>query len=487
MLTTALIVLHWALVIGVAVKVVFRRLPVGTSLAWVIIVSLLPVVGFAIYILIGDHRMGRKRLRHGDIVRSHYQSELAIREGAITRHHPDVEGIFYQIATVAAKDTGFLVRPDNRVDILTEPEAMFASMIADIEAAQSICHLEFYIVHAEGRVLDVFEALMAASQRGVVCKLLADHIGSQPFFRSAWPEKLRHAGVEVIDSLPTGVIKTFFTRSDLRNHRKIIVIDRWIGYCGSFNLADPDYFKRDSDVGKWIDLFLRIEGDASEGLSVVFNTDYVLESQTEASVDSIPKLASIQDLPPETEAHCKLVQIIPSGPEMRTSVIFETLVSSIYAARESIRITTPYLVPDESLLMALTNAARRGVHVQLIVPQRVDSFLARHASRSYYGELMEAGVGIHEYRGGLLHTKVVLVDNEVCYLGTVNLDMRSFYLNLEITIALHSPEDCRSVSDVLNRYMAQSVTIAADEYLDRNRSKPEIFLENLVRLAGPLL
>ncbi len=487
MVTTLLLLAHVLIAIGLGIKIIFRRLPVGTSLAWIFIVSVLPIFGFGLYMLIGDHRLGRKRLKHGDLVRSHYQQVLNIEDGAVTDAHPAVQTSFYKIANIAADETGFLIRSDNVVDILSEPENIFSRIIQDIDDAKSTCHLEFYIVHPEGRVLQVFRALIDAASRGVDCKLIADHIGSKAFFRTDWPERLQAADVTVIDSLPTGVIKTFFTRSDLRNHRKIIVLDRWISYCGSFNLADPDYFKVKAGLGKWVDVMVRMEGNASEALSVVFNTDFVIESAQKKSVDEIPPLPPISSAVQPALTHKRPIQIIPSGPEMRTSIIFETLVSSIYAAQSHIRITTPYFVPDESLLLALTNAAKRGVNVQIIVPERVDSFLARHASRSYYGELLYAGVSIHEFRDGLLHTKIILIDDEVCYLGTVNLDMRSFYLNLEITIALHSQDDCRAVNEILNRYMAGSTVIMPNAYLDQNRSRLSIFRENLVRLAGPLL
>jgi len=487
MVTTLLFLTHVIIVMVLGAKIIFRRLPVGTSLAWIFIVSVFPLFGFGLYMLIGDHRLGRKRLKHGDLVRAHYQNELRIDDGAVTDSHPEVETSFYKIARVAGRETGFLIRSNNSVDILSDAEDMFAAIVNDIDSAETVCHLEFYIVHPEGRVLQVFRALIDAAARGVECKLIADHIGSKKFFRTEWPAKLREAGIVVIDSLPTGVIKTFFTRSDLRNHRKIIAIDRWISYCGSFNLADPDHFKIKAGVGKWVDVMLRIEGDASEALSVVFNTDFVIESSEQKIINDIPALPPVTHVSRAPITLKKPIQVLPSAPEMRNSVIFETLVSSIYAARRSVRITTPYFVPDESLVLALTNAAKRGINVQIIVPEKVDSFLARHASRSYYGDLFQAGVSIHEFREGLLHAKIILIDDEVCYLGTVNLDMRSFYLNLEITVALHSPEDCRAVDDILNRYMAGSTAVIPSEYLDENRSKFSIFRENLVRLAGPML
>ncbi len=486
MIATAILFLHIATVIFVALKVIFRRLPVGTSLAWIIIAALVPFVGLGAYMLIGDHRLGRKRLKFGDIVSRHYQNTLSIKRGAIEEPGPQIDKAFLKISDVAARATGFHLRSRNAVTLLSGPEEIFDKILGDINAAASSCYLEFYIIDPAGRVIDVLNAIAAASARGVECKIIADHIGSRAFFKSKWPATLESAGVEIVDSLPTGIIKTFFTRSDLRNHRKIVAIDRRVSYTGSFNLADPRLFNRDKNCGPWVDVFARIEGDATEALSVVFNTDYVLETHERKHLSKIPKLPDL-DGDGVPKLGDKPVQIIPSGPEIGTSVIYETIISSIYTAQESILITTPYLIPDESLLLALSNAARRGVSVKIIVPEKVDSVLVAFASHSYYGELLRAGIEIFEYEAGLLHSKIILIDHSVAYLGTVNLDMRSFYLNLEITIALHSPQDCRDLAEITAQYIADSKQVHKDDWMDGKRSPLKVFTENLVRLASPLL
>lgn len=476
---------HWLIVARVAYKVVTRRLPVGTSLAWIMIVAILPVVGIAGYYLIGDHRIGRKRSKGGDIVRSIYQNRLGTEEGAVDHTHPKLPLVFAKIAAVAAQETGFHVRADNDIKIFNQPRDIFNHILRDISVADHICHMEFYIVDPQGRVIDVFEEMIKAAARGVSCKILADHIGSKSFFDSDWPQKLEAAGIEVVASLPVGIIKSYFTRSDLRNHRKIIVVDRLVSYTGSFNLADPEKFNADKDVGQWIDILVRIEGDASESLSVVFNTDFVMDTQGETEVLEIPQLDPVH---PEFEPIAPgnvLAQIIPSGPEMLTSVIYETIVSAIYAAQKSILITTPYLVPDESLLLAITNAARRGVDVKLIVPKRVDSLLVHHASRSFFEELVESGIKLYEFSAGLLHTKSIVIDDEVAYLGTVNLDVRSFYLNLEITIAIYDRKVCKDMRKIINEYLDQSEVICIDAW--QSRTAKDRLLENVFRLASPLL
>lgn len=486
MITTIILILHILIVIGVSIKVIFRRLPVGSSLAWILIIGTVPFVGFLIYMLIGDHRMGRRRMRLGDLVRRYYQKSLEIADGAV-KSHPEIDDPFMRIGRVAAKDTGFHVRRNNELQILSQPEQMFTALIEDIQSAEQSCYLEFYIIDPEARVDAVLAAIAEAAKRGVDCKIVADHVGSRKFFKSDWPERLSEAGVDVIHSLPVGVIKTFFIRSDLRNHRKIVVIDRLISYTGSFNLADPDVFNRGKNCGPWVDIFVRMKGDVTESLSAVFHTDHVLDTYERKNLGRIPSLPDIETYHAEGIFGDKPLQIIPSGPEMASSVIYETIVSSIYSAQKYIYITTPYLIPDEPLLLALTNASRRGVDVKIIVPKRVDSMLVRFASHSYYGTLLVAGVEIFEFEDGLMHTKAVLIDDSVCYVGTVNLDMRSFYLNLEITLAIYGDDDCRLVKDVVKDYMTNSEQVSKEDWLDGKRSKPVIFAENLVRLASPLL
>lgn len=488
MLGTILVFVHIVIIVTVSVKVIFRRLPVGTSLAWIIIVAIIPYIGLGIYFLLGDHRLGRQRLRLGDLVRRYYQKSLLIEAGAEDDMHPEIDDVFYKIGNVAAQGSGFHIRSNNDLEIITDPWQMFDALIEDINSAAQTCFLEFYIIDPAGRVENVLRAVCDAAGRGVDCKILADHIGSRRFLKSKWKTELEEAGVEIIDSLPTGVIKTFFTRSDLRNHRKIVVIDRNVSFTGSFNLADPEYFNRDKEVGPWVDVFVRIKGDASEALSVVFNTDYVLDTHNRKTIGKVPSLPEIDKVANTVSKSANApVQVIPSGPEMSTSLIYETIISSIYAAKEYIYITTPYLIPDEPLLLALTNAAKRGVNVRIMVPKNVDSRLVKFASRSYYGELLKSGVEIYEFKAGLLHSKIILIDDSVCYLGTVNFDMRSFYLNLEITIAAHAAEDCSKMKRIYDSYEALSDKIKADDWMDGRRSKVEIFTENVVRLASPLL
>jgi len=485
MVTGLLATLHWIIIMFTSVRVIFRKLPIGTSIGWITIVAIMPFFGFVMYILIGDQRLGRKRKRHSDIVQNFYERSNDNKPIPGSQSNETLPALLAKTSGFIAANTGFHPQNFNAVQLLSTPFDMFRSIIEDIDAARHSCFMEFYIIDPNGRVNDIFEALISAAGRGVTCRILADHVGSKLFSRSVWIARLRDAGIEIIDSLPTGILKSFSTRSDLRNHRKILIIDGRVAYTGSFNLADPEVFNLSSGVGQWVDLLARIEGPTARALNIIWEMDYALDA---GNWDRLQQSDS-----PCTKDHGAgplngsdiSVQIIPSGPEMKVNVIYETLVAAIYAAQNRVTITTPYLIPDEALHLALINAAHRNVDVRIIVPKSADTFMVRHASRSYYSELLNADVKIFEFDDGLLHTKSVLIDSEVVYFGTVNLDRRSFYLNLEVTVAVYNRAFCQRIAEIHMDYLSKSQRISQVAW--QRRPKPRVFLENVMRLASPLL
>ena len=223
-----------------------------------------------------------------------------------------------------------------------------------------------------------------------------------------------------------------FVRFDLRLHRKIVVIDGEVAYTGSLNLVDPRYFKQGAHVGQWVDAMVRLRGPAVEALAITFLEDWELETG-----EGVDRLRETGDVHPLASRGRAVVQVVPSGPVVREESIQAVLLGAIYAARRELVMTTPYFVPDESLVMALITAALRGVEVTLVLPARVDSRLARLASQPHKGELLEAGVRIAEFQGGLMHTKSVTVDGELSLFGSLNLDPRSLILNFEITLSVY--------------------------------------------------
>ncbi len=519
------LVLHIVLMIVMTLRVVSVQRNIGVSIAWVAVLYTLPVFGFVAYILLGEPMIGRRYRERVDQA-SILMNDMAKREHLIFDKGQDLLPANYRgVSQIGTRWTGFGVFPNHQMQLLTDPASIFQRLIEDIHAAQRIVLMEFYIVYPKGQVLEVIEALSVAAQRGVECHILADSVGSFSFINSSVHRKLEKAGVYVHQSLPVGLFKTLFKRSDLRNHRKMVVIDEHIGYIGSFNLVDPRFFKQNKNVGQWIDVALRTTSQHSISINTamakVIVTDigaesndnlaelhqrvnnytrklYVmhptindLNSRVKVLADTIddheqPDIGATSIVVPKMPVVDKvLAQLIPSAPQLTAHVIYNTLVTVIHRANKRIRITTPYFVPDESLSGALTIAAKRGVDVTIIVPEKVDSFLVQHASQAYYQELLDAGVTIALFRGGLLHAKTVVIDDDYCLFGTVNIDMRSFYLNMEVSLAIYTPEMVAQVADCQEVYLENCRILDSDEWQQRHGSKR--LFDNVVRLFSPLL
>ncbi len=471
---------HLALQFGLAFRVIMRRRTVGESLAWILVIFVFPVVGPSVYVLMGELRLGSRRAkRFVDL----FPPIAAWLEELDQRFRVDWNRVGEEcrpLAQLARQSIGLPTLPGNQFELIGDWQAVFQRLVADIDAAEQTCHLEFYIWAPAGAAEDVAEALIRAEQRGVTCRILVDAMGSRSFLRGESAARLRDAGVEIIAALPGGLLRMPFVRFDLRMHRKIVVIDGRIAYTGSLNLVDPRYFKQDADVGQWVDAMVRLEGPAVEALAITFLADWYVES--EYDLEQLRQTGGAE--PQKAVGECA-VQALPSGPAFSTESIEQILVMAIYAARRELVLTTPYFVPSEALRMALESAARRGVKVILIVPSKVDSRLVRFASQAFQVDLLRAGVRIARFYGGLLHTKSVTVDGKMSLFGSLNLDPRSLRLNFEISLAIYDQHFTEELRSLQQTYLDQSELID----LARWSARPtrQRVAENCARLLGPLL
>ncbi|MEE8287235.1 MAG: cardiolipin synthase, partial [Gammaproteobacteria bacterium] len=276
------------------------------------------------------------------------------------------------------------------------------------------------------------------------------------------------------------LFRSFVGRTDLRLHRKLVVIDGAVAWTGSMNLVDPRTFKQDAGVGEWIDAMVRLRGSVVAPLGLTVLGDWMLETGT--PVETLAEGAGLHLVKPHGTAN---IQVVPSGPGVTGDGLLQMLLALINAAHEELVLTTPYLVPDDSLLRALRGAAGRGVKVKVIVPERVDSFLTRHASRSYFDDLLDDGVEIFLYRKGLLHTKSIVVDDSMSMFGTVNLDMRSLWLNYELTLFVYDPDFANKLRALQQSYIADSRRLDPAEWA--TRSAAHRLLEGMFRLVSPIL
>jgi cardiolipin synthase len=368
----------------------------------------------------------------------------------------------------------------NQLELISNTQEILKGIEKDIREAQTSVLIEFYIWHEGGSADNVIEALVAAAERGVYCLLLIDSLGAAAWWRGEQPERLRKSGVNLQPALPVGVFRSFVGRTDLRLHRKIVIIDGKTAWTGSMNLVDPRYFKQDGGFGEWIDAMVRLNGTAILSLAAVLIGDWVIE--TGESLRETGKKAGIKL--PRAKGTAD-IQVIPSGPGTPGNSLIKMMHAMINNAQHELIFTSPYLVPDDSLLWALRGAVGRGVSVKLIVPAKVDSFLTRHASHSYFDGMLHHGMEIYRYKGGLLHTKSITADGKISMFGTVNLDMRSLWLNYEVSLFIYDSQFSHELVSLQQIYISKSERLELTEW--SKRSFFTRFLENTMRLLSPLL
>ncbi len=481
-LSNFLITVHLLLVIAVSIRVIMKRPATGVALAWLVLILAVPLAGVVFYFLIGERRIGSSRTLAIERLHTDYNdlSKLAIEMGL-----PDVDWSRHSSAVRGMNQLGQTSMGSPTVSgsgfqLISDTQEILTSIARDIDSAQTSVLMEFYIWNEGGLADDVLAALIRAAQRGVSCRLLIDALGARPWWKSPQPEQLRQAGIELQPALPVGIFRTFVGRTDLRLHRKIIVVDGEIAWTGSMNLVDPRYFKQGAGVGEWVDAMVRLKGNIVIALAATMLGDWILE--TDESFMKIVEHTGLHLTEPQGPAD---IQVIPSGPGQSGDTLLQMLLAIINNAEHELVLTTPYLVPDESLLRALLGAVGRGVTVRLIVPEKVDSFLTRYASRSYFDGLLDAGVEIYLYKGGLLHTKSIMADNTTSMFGTANLDMRSLWLNYEVSLFIYEPEFAQELRSLQQTYIDDADQLNPTEW--EKRSFIERFLENTLRLVSPLL
>jgi cardiolipin synthase len=474
------LLLHWVVVIGLSVRVIMRRRPVGILLAWLALILSVPVVGVLVYLFVGENRISGKYVRRARAIEGRYsQWQQALRTRPLAS--PEESGVdVQQLVSLGETVFGFPLLQGNRLALLSDTGSIFRSLIEDIRRCTSTCHLEFYIWHPGGLADEVLDAVIAAARRGVACRVLVDAVGSKAFIAGDGPGRLRAAGAQLGVALPVGIFSSIFSRADLRNHRKLAVIDGAVAYTGSQNLVDPAHFKQDAGVGQWVDAMMRIEGPGVESLGGVFLKDWEV-----CTGQGLEALEGSHDVVPVAVQGAAAMQVMPSGPVRQPLAILQVLLSVFYSARRELVITTPYFVPDESVLTALVSAAQRGVAVTVVLPEKNDSRLVDHASRAVFDDLLAAGVRIAAFRGGLLHTKSITVDGTFCLFGSVNLDMRSLWLNFEISLLVSDRDITERIRSLQAGYISDSQLLDAGEW--QRRPFHHRFLENLTHLAAPLL
>ncbi|WP_324098165.1 cardiolipin synthase [Ornithinimicrobium sp.] len=454
----------------------------SSGMAWVVLILLFPFFGLAAWWGLGNTSIGGVR-RERQTSATHYlnghlgRGEVASPDAVTPEHISSAMRLNEHLGA-------FPPGASSEVSLYPDYDDSILAMAEIIDTATQWVHAEFYITAWDESTEPFFAALVRATERGVPVRLLFDHLGTRglPVYKEL-RRKLARTAIEWHAMLPVRLGRDFTRRVDLRNHRKILVIDGTVAVMGSQNMTEPGYNKpKNHKAGrKWVELTCRVDGALARCLDAVFANDWYVETGQAlwGELEAIPNTAQSSG-PGEV-----LGQVIPSGPGIRAENNLRLFTSLIYGARHRLSLTSPYFVPDESLLYAVTTAAQRGVDVELFVGEQGDQFMVWHAQRSYYQALLESGVKIYLYQAPLvLHSKHFSVDDDVVVIGSSNMDLRSFALNYEVSMMLTGREVVERVKAVEDGYRARSRLLTEQDW--SQRSLVNRYLDNVMRLTAAL-
>jgi cardiolipin synthase len=470
-----------ALRIVIAFRVILRRLSVPPTLAWLLLLLFVPVASWLIYLLVGEPRLGSRRAARYELATRRIEEDAVLRWARAGWTYASDEEPYSSLARLGTSVSGIPPLIGNVVELLGTGTPVLKRLIEDIDQAVDHVHMLYYIWQPTGTTEAVADALIRAAKRGVQCRVLVDAVGSRRFLLSSMRKAMEEAGVCVAEALPVNPFRMLLARVDLRNHRKISVIDGGIAYCGSQNLTDETFrFRRRKRTGPWIDATVRIRGPASQALQAVFMRDWVMECE-----DDLRNPERYMNGRASPLAQGCPVHVLPSGPGPQAEAMRQLTLAMLFAAREEIIITTAYFVPDEATQAALINAAMRGVDVTLVLPDVLDARVVAAASRAHYEDLLVAGVRIVHHEEGLLHAKTATVDRRIAMLGSANLDMRSFWLNFEATLFVYDSAFASTLRFMQRHYMNEGRPISLRAW--RRRPIVRRLVDNTAQLLSPLL
>lgn len=450
----------------------------SVSTAWLLVILLWPWPGILVYAVLGSRMLPLGRLKKHRSMVAHL---LSVRKRIKQLNAPGVtrpEMPENMAATVQlAKRLGTMgITGGNACRYIHHSEQFFERMVELIDEAEFEVNMLYYIFSDGGPGRAVVDALKRAVVRGVTCRLLVDGVGSGEFLRSGGLKRMKELGIEAHEALPVQLFRRKAGRFDLRNHRKLTIVDRRYAVTGSHNIIDPNYGRTNL---LWLDLSLFIEGPVVRQLECIFIEDWYVETGELLDTEHLFQPTE-EDNPGQW-----CIQTVPSGPSYDTQNYQMLITAAIIGARKQVTITSPYLIPSTGLMEAMAIAVMQGVTVRLIVPARSDQFIAGNAAKAYYAELLEAGVEIYRYYGGLLHSKTVTIDDNLAFVGSSNFDIRSFALNFEINLVLYGSRETASLRRIQQHYLGQTKRLDASRWRQRNVAARAI--ESLTKLLSPLL
>ncbi|TDW29908.1 cardiolipin synthase [Cryobacterium psychrophilum] len=461
----------------VAIIVVPRNRRPMSGMAWLLTIFFIPYVGVLLFLLIGYRTLPKKRLAMQAEIN---QFILESTEGVerVQRDHP--WPTWLESVVELNRNLGAMpLVGDNSASLIGGYQDAFDAMIADIDAATKYVHVEFYILSLDDTTAPFFDAMERAVARGVTVRVLMDHLQClrKPGFGRT-KKRMTASGVHWELMLPLQPLKGKWQRPDLRNHRKLLIVDGIVGFMGSQNIIDRSYnIRRNIRRGlQWKDLMTRVEGPIVAGLNAIFITDWYSETNELLTRD-------VEPVHPQIGSAALDCQVVPSGPGFTGENNLRLFLALLYYAQNRIVITSPYFVPDEAMMYAITTATQRGLHVELFVSEIGDQALVYHAQRSYYEELLRAGVKIYMYKAPyILHAKHFTIDDDVAVIGSSNMDQRSFSLNMEVSLMVRGESFVQELRAVEDGYRANSRELTLEAWM--KQSLRSTVLDNLARLTS---
>ncbi|GIO42094.1 cardiolipin synthase [Paenibacillus apis] len=462
-------------VITIGLAIFMENRNPSSTMAWMLVLALLPVVGLVLYFLLGQNYFKRRKFDkkaeedRKSFERIDHNGNLLPRD--LSQFSPGQQRLLQMSQRLAR--TPFSMATRTRV--LTNGEETFSTLLKELKKARHHIHMEYYIYRADEIGREIQKTLIERAKAGVEVRFMYDAVGSLGLPKS-FINELRAAGVKV------GVygevhFLALSSRVNYRNHRKIVVIDGNTGFIGGLNVGD-EYLSRNKTYGFWRDTHILVKGEAVRSMQVIFLQDWQYVTGE--------KIMDLEYLSPQLEQGCSgAVQVIASGPDNEDKVLKSVFFAMITTAKKSIWLATPYFIPDDDILTALRVAALSGIDVRILFPAKPDKRLPFLASHSYFPALLEAGVKIYEYEKGFLHSKLLIADGEVATVGTANMDMRSFHLNFEVNLLLVQTDSVRKVVRDFERDLLSTKRIVLTEFMKKKVVLR--FMESAARLLSPLL
>jgi cardiolipin synthase len=473
-----LFTLDWLIRIFFILYIPRKRKP-SSAIAWLLVIIVFPGVGIFLFLLIGSPKLSSRRRK-----KQHYINELIDK---VTQTSPnelselskEEQTRIQPLASLNRSLAKLPMRAGNSVHVLPEYDKAIADIVAHVNEAKEFVHIEYFIIALDEATQPLFDAMESAVKRGVKVRVMFDSLGSRKYPRVKEMMKLlTQIGVEWHKMLPIKFSWHGYNRVDLRNHRKIVVIDDHTAYIGSQNLIDKTYHRKDDIY--YDELVVRMTGPVVRHCDAVFAGDWYAETG-----ERLTKLTDPKQRPLPHKTGDVFAQVVPSGPSYDTDNNARLFAQLIHTAQEKIVIVNPYFVPDESILGAITSAAHRGVDVTIINSEAIDQWMVGHAQRSYYEELIMAGIKIHLYKyPTLLHSKHMTIDDDIAVIGSSNMDIRSFELDLECVLMTYSKSVVTELRKVQQQNLKHTVALELKQW--HKRSIYHKFLDSIARLTAAL-